>query len=180
MVLNEDYMLHTENMKQILKIETFYVKPPVNIDEILDSLDWYRRDDRPVQADLTDWNVSQYFPDLCNQVNVLYPNHKIQDLWVASYGRGDYAETHDHSDFDWSFVWYLDACVSCNPISFPNLEKPWLPDERVYPKVGNLHVFDANRKHYVCPHTCHNHNRVVVSGNLKRKPDEPTINNPFI
>ena len=47
------------NMKQILKIETFYVKPPVNTDEILDSLDWYRRDDRPVQADLTDWNVSQ-------------------------------------------------------------------------------------------------------------------------
>ena len=47
-------------MKQILKIETFYVKPPVNTDEILDSLDWYRRDDRPVQADLTDWNVSQY------------------------------------------------------------------------------------------------------------------------
>jgi len=153
-------------MKQILKIETFYVKPPVNIDEILDSLDWYRRDDRPVQADLTDWNVSEYFPDLCNQVHVLYPNHKIQDLWVASYGRGDYAETHDHSDFDWSFVWYLDACTSCNPISFPNLKHPWLTHERIYPKVGSLHVFDADLVHYVAPHTCSDHERIVVSGNL--------------
>ena len=61
-----------------------------------------------------------------------------------------------------------------------DLEKPWLQHERVYPKVGNLHVFDANAKHYVCPHTCHDHNRVVVSGNLKRKPDEPIINNPFV
>ena len=84
MVLNEDYMLHTENMKQNLRIETFYVKPPVNTDEILEQLDWYRRSDAPVKADLTDWNVSKYFPDLCNQLNVLYPNHEIQDLWVAS------------------------------------------------------------------------------------------------
>ena len=55
-------MIPIGNMKQILKIETFYVKPPVNTNEILDSLDWYRRDERPVQADLTDWNVSEYFP----------------------------------------------------------------------------------------------------------------------
>ena len=53
MVWRNNSILHIENMKQILKIETFYVKPPVNTDEILDSLDWYRRDDRPVQADLT-------------------------------------------------------------------------------------------------------------------------------
>ena len=65
-------------MKQILKIETFYVKPPVNIDEILDSLDWYRRDDRPVQADLTDWNVSEYFPDLCNHC-LLYTSPSPRD-----------------------------------------------------------------------------------------------------
>ena len=31
-------------------------------------LDWYRRDDKPVKANVTDWNVSNYFPDLCNQV----------------------------------------------------------------------------------------------------------------
>ena len=167
-------------MKQTLRIETFYVKPPVNTDEILNDLDWFRRDDKPVKASVTDWNVSNYFPDLCSQLHVLYPKHKINELWVASYERGDYTEAHDHRGFDWSFVWYLDACTSCNPISFPDLEKPWLQHERIYPKVGNLHVFDANAKHYVCPHICHDHNRVVVSGNLKRKPDEPIINNPFI
>ena len=153
-------------MKQTLRIETFYVKPPVNTDEILNDLDWFRRDDKPVKANVTDWNVSNYFPDLCSQLHVLYPKHKINELWVASYERGDYSEAHDHRGFDWSFVWYLDACVSCNPISFPNLEKPWLPDERVYPKVGSLHVFDADLVHYVAPHTCHHHERIVVSGNL--------------
>ena len=153
-------------MKQNLKIETFYIQPPVNTDEILDNLNWYRRSDAPVKADLTDWNVSEYFPDLCRQLNVLYPNHEVEDLWVASYGRGDYAETHNHTGLDWSFVWYLDACTSCNPISFPNLKHPWLTHERIYPKVGSLHVFDADLVHYVAPHTCHHHERIVVSGNL--------------
>ena len=166
MVQRKNSILHTEIMKQNLKIETFYVKPPVNTNEILEQLDWYRRSDAPVKANLTDWNVSEYFPDLCRQLNVLYPNHKIEDLWVASYERGDYAETHNHIDFDWSFVWYLDACSSCNPISFPDIKHIWLPDERIYPKVGNLHVFDAELMHYVCPHTCYHHDRVVVSGNL--------------
>ena len=34
--MEKQLILHIENMKQILKIETFYVKPPVNTDEILD------------------------------------------------------------------------------------------------------------------------------------------------
>ena len=153
-------------MKQTLRIETFYVKPPVNTDEILNDLDWFRRDDKPVKANVTDWNVSNYIPDLCSQLHVLYPKHKINELWVASYERGDYTEAHDHRGFDWSFVWYLDACTSCNPISFPNLKHPWLTHERIYPKVGSLHVFDADLVHYVAPHTCSDHERIVVSGNL--------------
>ena len=166
MAQRRNCIIPTENMKQNLRIETFYVKPPVNTDEILDNLDWYLRSDAPVKASLTDWYMFDQFPDLCRQLNVLYPNHKIQDLWVASYERGDYAEAHNHSGFDWSFVWYLDACTSCNPISFPDLKHPWKMDDRIYPKVGNLHVFDASLHHYVCPHTCYHHNRVVVSGNL--------------
>ena len=132
-------IIPTENMKQNLRIETFYVRPPVNTDEILDSLDWYHRSDAPVKASLTDWYMFDQFPDLCRQLNVLYPNHKIQDLWVASYERGDYAEAHNHSGFDWSFVWYLDACTSCNPISFPDLKHPWKSDDRVYP-LSLIHI----------------------------------------
>ena len=167
MVWRRNSIPPTENMKQILKIETFYVKPPVNTNEILADLDWYHHcDGRPVKANVTDWNVSEYFPDLCRQLNVLYPNHKIEELWVASYERGDYAEAHNHSGFDWSFVWYLDACSSCMPISFPDIKRPWISDERIYPKVGNLHVFDAGLVHYIVPHTCYHHERIVVSGNL--------------
>ena len=166
MVWRTNSILPTENMKQNLRIETFYVKPPVNTSEILDNLDWFRRDDKPVKANVTNWNVSDHFPDLCRQLNVLYPNHKIEELWVASYERGDYAEAHNHSGFDWSFVWYLDACSSCMPISFPDIKRPWISDERIYPKVGNLHVFDAGLVHYIVPHTCYHHERIVVSGNL--------------
>ena len=166
MVWRTNSILPTENMKQNLRIETFYVKPPVNTSEILDNLDWFRRDDKPVKANVTNWNVSDYFPDLCRQLNVLYPNHKIEELWVASYERGDHAEAHNHSGFDWSFVWYLDACSSCMPISFPDIKRPWISDERIYPKVGNLHVFDAGLVHYIVPHTCYHHERIVVSGNL--------------
>ena len=176
MVWRTNSILHTENMKQTLRIETFYVKPPVNTDEILNDLDWFRRDDKPVKANVTDWNVSNYFPDLCSQLHVLYPKHKINELWVASYERGDYSEAHDHRGFDWSFVWYLDACTSCNPISFPDLKHPWLTHERIYPKVGNLHVFDAGLVHYVCPHTCPDHERIVVSGNLIHNEGESNDN----
>ena len=59
-------IIPTENMKQNLRIETFYVRPPVNTDEILDSLDWYNRSDAPVKASLTDWYMfdqSQTFAD---------------------------------------------------------------------------------------------------------------------
>ncbi len=43
MVQRKNSIPPTENMKQILKIETFYVKPPVNTDEILNDLDWSRQ-----------------------------------------------------------------------------------------------------------------------------------------
>ena len=154
-------------MKQILKIERFYVKPPVNTTEFLNELDWYRRSDAPVQAALTDWDLSgnEFFQDFVGQVHVLYPKYKIQDLWIATYSQGDYSEAHDHRGFDWSFVWYLDTCNNCTPLCFPNIKKPWLPPHVVYPKVGDLYFFHGDRHHYVCPHICE-HERIVVSGNL--------------
>ena len=154
-------------MKQILKIERFYVKPPVNTTEFLNELDWYRRSEAPVQAYLTDWNLSgnEFFQDFIGQLYVLYPKYQVEDLWVAAYKQGDYAETHDHSGFDWSFVWYLDTCCDCPPLIFPNVKRPWLPPRVVAPKVGNLHIFPGKYHHYVPPHTCE-HERIVVSGNL--------------
>ena len=61
--------------------------------EILDDLDWCRREDAPVKANLTEWNISDYLPDLCSQLYVLFPNYKIEDLWIASYGLGDDTES---------------------------------------------------------------------------------------
>ena len=81
----------------------------------------------------------------------------------------------NHIGFDWSFVWYLDTCVHCSPLVFPNILRPWLPPEVIKPKVGNLHVFDGSRPHYVPPHTCA-HDRIVVSGNLIHRTVQNDLN----
>ena len=164
-------------MKQILKIDKYYVRPPLNYKEIIKELSLYRREDAPVQADLTDWNVSDcyLFDEFKGQLHVLYPTYQIEDLWVAIYRSGDYAEAHNHTGFDWSFVWYLDTCVHCSPLVFPNILRPWLPPEVIKPKVGNLHVFDGSRPHYVPPHTCA-HDRIVVSGNLIHRTVQNDLN----
>ena len=154
-------------MKQILKIDKYYVRPPLNYKEIIKELSLYRREDAPVQADLTDWNVSDcyLFDEFKGQLHVLYPTYQIEDLWIAIYRSGDYAEAHNHTGVDWSFVWYLDACPDCSPLIFPDIKRPWLPPEVIKPKVGNLYLFSGECVHYVPPHTC-NHDRIVVSGNL--------------
>ncbi len=154
-------------MQQIVNIDKYYVRPPINYKEIIKELSLYRREDAPVKADLSDWDLSDcyLFDELLGQLNVIYPSQEIEDLWISIYRPGDYAEAHNHNGSVWAFVWYLDACPECSPLVFPDIKHPWLPPEVVKPKVGNLHVFDGEQVHYVPPHTC-SHDRIIVAGNL--------------
>ena len=164
-------------MQPNLTIDKFYVRPPVKYEENIKELSFYRRAEAPAQAEVTDWDISDcyLFDSLVGQLHVLYPKYKVEDLWLAWYRQGDYAEAHNHIGFDWSFVWYLDTCIHCSPLVFPNILKPWLPPEVIKPKVGNLHVFDGSRPHYVPPHTCA-HDRIVVSGNLIHRTVQNDLN----
>ncbi len=155
-------------MQRNFKLDEWYVSPGPNIaDKIIemgDSQSW----GTPVKAAVTDWNISDYplFDELVRQLHVLYPTHKIEELWGAVYRQGDYAQNHCHPGFDYSFVWYLDTCTHCSPLVFPDVEHPWMPPLHVArPKVGQLLVFSGNDHHYVTPQYC-THERVVVSGNL--------------
>ena len=111
-----------------------------------------------------EWNLE--IPQLENYLNVLYPKHQVQELWGCTYRQGEFAQTHNHSGFDFSFVWFVDTCSHCSPLVFPDPEHPWMPPLEVHkPKKGNLVVFDAHDIHYVPPQSC-NHNRITVSGNM--------------
>ena len=45
-------------MQPNLTIDKFYVRPPVKYEENIKELSFYRRAEAPVQAELTDWDIS--------------------------------------------------------------------------------------------------------------------------
>ena len=125
-------------MQRYIKTETFYLRPCDKIVSMIESVGDEQGYATSVKATVTDWNLE--IPQ--------------------------FAQTHNHSGFDFSFVWFVDTCSHCSPLVFPDPEHPWMPPLEVHkPKKGNLVVFDAHDIHYVPPQSC-NHNRITVSGNM--------------
>ena len=156
-------------MRRNLNIDTYYLAPDVNIiKEILNLGDEQKRSTN-VQAACTSFFTHRYsntFKYLTNYLNVLYPQHIVEELWGCTYRQGDFAKTHNHSGFDLAFVWFVDTCSFCSPLVFPDTEHLWLPPlASIKPLTGNLHVFRGRDIHYVPPHTCP-HDRMVISGNM--------------
>ena len=156
-------------MRRNLNIDTYYLTPDVNIiKEILNLGDEQKRSTN-VQADCTSFHTHRYsntFKYLTNYLNVLYPQHIIEELWGCTYRQGDFAKTHNHSGFDLAFVRFVDTCSFCSPLVFPDTEHLWLPPlASIKPLTGNLHVFRGRDIHNVPPHTCP-HDRMVISGNM--------------
>jgi len=151
-------------MQRIINIERFYIAPCAKIVNNILSIGDEQNGTTAVKADVTDWNIEEY--TLESQLNVLYPQHTIEELWGCTYRQGDFAETHCHRGFDKSFVWFVDTCTHCSPLIFPDPEHPWMPPlASIRPSRGNLIVFNSNDIHYVPPHTC-KHHRMVISGNM--------------
>ena len=151
-------------MQRIINIERFYIAPCAKIVNNILSIGDEQNGTTAVKADVTDWNIEEY--TLESQLNVLYPQHTIKELWGCTYRQGDFAETHCHRGFDKSFVWFVDTCTHCSPLIFPDPEHPWMPPlASIRPSRGNLIVFNSNDIHYVPPHTC-KHHRMVLSGNM--------------
>ena len=151
-------------MQRIINIERFYIAPCAKIVDNILSIGDEQNGTTAVKADVTDWNIEEY--TLESQLNVLYPQHTIEELWGCTYRQGDFAETHCHRGFDKSFVWFVDTCTHCSPLIFPDPEHPWMPPlASIRPSRGNLIVFNSNDIHYVPPHTC-KHHRMVISGNM--------------
>ena len=154
----------TSTMQRYIKTETFYLRPCDKIVHTIKSIGDEQGYTTSVKASVTDWNLE--IPQLEDYLHVLYPKHTIKELWGCTYRQGEFAQTHNHSGFDFSFVWFVDTCSHCSPLFFPEPDHTCMPPLTVHKALrGNLIVFDAHDIHYVPPQSC-NHERLVVSGNM--------------
>jgi len=87
------------------------------------------------------------------------------DCWGAIYSKGDYAKTHAHWPFVWSFVYYVECCKNCSPLIFDDCSSTL----SIQPKSGNMILFPAWLLHSVPKQQC-DHDRIILSGNLVINP----------
>ena len=75
------------------------------------------------------------------------------------YSKGDYANTHNHIPFHYSFAYFLKSEEHYSPLVFTESEK------KVPPKEGRFVVFPSHYKHHVPEHKF-NDTRITLSGNF--------------
>ena len=87
---------------------------------------------------------------------------KESNFWANVYEKGDYALSHCHRPYDFSFAYFVKAKWYDSPLIFTYSGK------RVRPKEGRFVAFPAYLKHHVPKHR-YNDSRITLSGNLTIK-----------
>ena len=82
-----------------------------------------------------------------------------KNFWANVYSKGDYANTHNHIPFHYSFAYFLKSEEHYSPLVFTESEK------KVPPKEGRFVVFHSHYKHHVPEHKF-NDTRITLSGNF--------------
>ena len=82
-----------------------------------------------------------------------------KNFWANVYSKGDYANTHNHIPFHYSFAYFLKSEEHYSPLVFTESEK------KVPPKEGRFDVFPSHYKHHVPEHKF-NDTRITLSGNF--------------
>ena len=85
---------------------------------------------------------------------------KCDNFWANVYEKGDYAQSHEHRPFDYSFAYYVKTKWYHPSLVFTDSGK------RIRPKEGTFVAFPAFLKHHVPKHR-YNDTRITLSGNLK-------------
>ena len=86
----------------------------------------------------------------------IYQNDAV---WGASYGKGEYTQSHNHWPFAWSWCYYLSMPEGASPLVFPDCNYCF------FPKEGDLILFDGSVQHEVPECDCEE-KRVMVAGNI--------------
>ena len=84
---------------------------------------------------------------------------KVSNFWANVYEKGDYAKSHCHKPYDFSFAYFVKSNWYYSPLVFSDSGK------RVRPKEGRFVAFPAYLKHHVPKHR-YNDTRITLSGNL--------------
>ena len=84
---------------------------------------------------------------------------KCDNFWANVYEKGDYAQSHEHRPFDYSFAYYVKTKWYHPSLVFTDSGK------KIRPKEGRFVAFPAYLKHHVPKHR-YNDTRITLSGNL--------------
>jgi len=84
---------------------------------------------------------------------------KSDNFWANVYEKGDYAQSHDHTPFDYSFAYYVKTKWYHPSLVFTESGK------KIRPKEGRFVAFPAYLTHHVPKHR-YNDTRITLSGNL--------------
>ena len=80
------------------------------------------------------------------------------DTWIAKYGVGDGAISHNHFPALYSFVYFVECPKGSSPLVFTTSGK------RIKAEEGKVVIFSGLLHHYVPKNKCEG--RIVVSGNM--------------
>jgi len=83
-----------------------------------------------------------------------------KSFWANVYEKGDYAQTHDHRPYDFSFAYFVKSKWYHAPLILSHSGK------RIRPKEGRYVIFPSYLKHHVPKHR-YNNTRITLSGNLE-------------
>ncbi len=85
---------------------------------------------------------------------------KTKNFWANVYEKGDYAQSHCHKPYDFSFAYFVKSKWYDSPLVFTDSGK------RIRPKEGTFVAFPAYLMHHVPKHR-YNDTRITLSGNLE-------------
>ena len=84
------------------------------------------------------------------------------NFWANVYEKGDYAQSHCHKPYDFSFAYFVKSKWYYPSLVFTDSGK------RIRPKEGRFVAFPSYLKHHVPKHR-YNDTRITLSGNLVLK-----------
>ena len=83
-----------------------------------------------------------------------------KSVWANVYEKGDYAQSHCHKPYDFSFAYFVKSKWYHSPLVFTASGK------RIRPKEGTFVAFPSYLVHHVPKHR-YNDTRITISGNLQ-------------
>jgi hypothetical protein len=129
-----------------------------------------------VKCNMTHWNLfektefknlSQWIEETVNKcAKILYQyteDLRIKESWGLIYKKGDFAKSHTHFPYLFSFSYFLNTDLNHPPLVFDKIYPELI---QIKPNNGSLIIFPSYVYHFV-PENTLNSERIIISGNLK-------------